>query len=167
MASSSCAWSTSSTPPGTTPVALAASSTHSIPSSACQVLSISTGSRPTPISRSADRNASTMTPSAAMPLMTPTKFGSVSSTIPLTFGVTATGSCQSSTHCRSRPALRESMPRPTSTIGRDAAAHRARRSAARAAGSAIGRAGSGSTIAPLGRISLTASRADRVTNDAP
>ena len=71
-----------------------------------------------PTTRSAAAIASHMTPSAAIPPATPTKFGSVSSTMPLTFGVTATGRSHSVTHRRIRAAFAGSMLRPITTSGR-------------------------------------------------
>ena len=65
-----------------------------------------------------------MTPSAAIPPTTPTKFAAVSSTIPLTFGVTATGRFQSFSHRRIRVAFAGSMPSPITTSGRLAFASR-------------------------------------------
>ena len=59
-----------------------------------------------------------MTPSAAIPPATPTKFAAVSSTMPLTFGVTATGRFHSLTHRRIRAAFAGSMLSPITTSGR-------------------------------------------------
>ena len=92
----------------------------------------------------------------------------VSSTTPLTFGVTATGSCQASSHRRSRAALRGSKPRPTRTIGRvpsrSAPVSLPRESpdspSSSATATCVDRAGS---AAP----SLIASRADSVRYAAP
>ena len=67
-----------------------------------------------------------MTPSAAIPPTTPTKFAAVSSTMPLTFGVTATGRFHSFTHRRIRAAFAGSMPSPITTSGRFALPERGR-----------------------------------------
>ena len=104
-----------------------------------------------------------------MPPATPTKFATVSSTMPFTFGVTATGRFQSVTHRRIRGAFAESIPRPITTSGREdfasrsiscfaalvASAYRTVVLRARAPADATSRAG------------LSASRADSVRYAVP
>ena len=75
-----------------------------------------------------------MSASIAMPPTTPTNARLVSSTIPLTFGVTATGRRQLSSQARSAGAFAERVPAPTTTIGRLASARRLRRRSAACAG---------------------------------
>ena len=58
------------------------------------------------------------TPSAAIPPTTPTKLAEVSSTMPLTFGVTATGRFHSPNQRRISAAFAGSTPSPMTTSGR-------------------------------------------------
>ena len=89
--------------------------------------------------------------------------------MPLTFGVTATGSCQSSSQRRSGPARSGSTPRPTSTSGRFG--HRASRAQIGRARRRVGHRPGRRPLEILGAArrpsGFMASRADSVRYDTP